>query len=147
MAQVEGTIQIQAARKAVWQRFADIAQWSEWNREVIHARWISGTPWEEGSTFTVEHYTLFGLKTATTYVVRMCVEERSAVYESARSIPVAMTSSVQLSDSLGGTRLEATHHYAGPLAGLVGVLRSRQQTVLGTAMQALKEIIEGPRRR
>lgn len=96
--------------------------------------------------FSIAHRTLLGATRETRYIVRMCVAERTAVYESASHFPLAMTSSVQLTDSLGGCRLDASHNYSGPLSPLMGLLKGRQQRLLGDAMRALKHHVEGPRR-
>ncbi|MEX1021213.1 MAG: SRPBCC family protein [Litorilinea sp.] len=146
MINIQEVLQIQTARASVWQRFADIGTWNEWNREVLDAWWVSGTPWTPGAIFVVEHFTLFKARKQTRYIVQMCVETRTAVYQSTASFPLSMTSSVQLTDSLGGCRLEATHHYAGPLAPLVWLLSGRQKSLLNQAMLALKARVEGPRR-
>lgn len=143
---IVATIQIHAARQAVWNHFAAIESWHEWNREVLACTWKTGKPWAEGATFAVEHHTLLGARRQTEYVVQMLVEGRSAIYSSTARFPVSMLSSVQLSDSLGGCRLEATHSYRGAALPLLWLLRTRQQAKLQQAMHALQAQVEGPRR-
>lgn len=147
MINIVDVVQIQAARSAVWRHFAEIETWNLWNREVISAAWEQGKPWEDGAIFAVEHFTLLKAKRKTRYVVQMHIHERSAVYESTAGFPLGMMSSVQLTDSLGGCRLEATHRYSGPAAPLVWLLRGRQQSLLHGAMLALKAQAEGPKPR
>jgi hypothetical protein len=38
----------------VWQVFADIDRWSQWNPVIGKSHWISGQPWIIGSTFFME---------------------------------------------------------------------------------------------
>lgn len=146
MIKIAETLQIQAARNAVWRQFAEIETWHEWNREVIRAEWVEGKPWSENAKFTVEHHTLFGTTKQTPYTVKMYVDGRSAVYESVASFPLTMVSSVQASDSLGGCRLEASHSYSGLASLLVWLLAARQKNLLRQAMLALKAEVEGPAR-
>jgi hypothetical protein len=137
-------VQIHAARPTVWQNFRAIESWPQWNQEVMHARWITGEPWSDGAIFHITHKTLFGLSKETSYIVRMCVPGRSAIYESTAHFPVSTLCSVQLSDSLGGCQLEARHNYSGPAAPLLYLLLGRQKAKLHQAMSALKAHIERP---
>jgi hypothetical protein len=139
---VTEAIQIQASRSAVWREFAAFKTWQIWNQEVISASWVKGKPWQDGASFSIEHRTLLGLTKQTSYTVRMCVEGRSAVYESCVRFPLTVVSTVQLSDSLGGCRLEASHSYGGPATLLLWVLLSRQRKLLRQAMRALKAHVE-----
>ena len=38
----------------VWQVFADINRWAEWNPVISRAEWISGSPWQLGSRFLMD---------------------------------------------------------------------------------------------
>jgi hypothetical protein len=38
----------------VWQVFADVDRWSQWNPVIGNSGWISGEPWKLGSKFFME---------------------------------------------------------------------------------------------
>ena len=54
-----------------------------------------------------------------------------------------IVNTASFSDDAGGCKLRAKHTYHGPMSLIVQLLRGRQQQLLETAMQELKEFVEG----
>ena len=142
--QIQSEIYIHAATGAVWQKFSQVNQWPRWNSQVQEVRWLDNQtikPWQEGARFAIRHQSILGA-TTTKAVVRMCVPANTVVWESS-TMGLQIVNSASFSDDAGGCKLRAKHTYHGPMSLVVQLLRGRQQQLLETAMQELKEFVEG----
>lgn len=145
MFQVQDEVYIQAAREAVWRKFANLQDWPRWNSEVLETEWISGEPWVEGARFALRHRSLLGV-TTTEALLRMVSPARAVVWESS-VMGMTVINSANFADDLGGCKLTAKHAYHGAGALVLRLFKARQQRILAQAMRELKSYVEGAPRR
>ncbi len=51
---VEQSITASCTPEQVWKAFEDLQQWPSWNHGVSEARWLEGSPWQQGSRFRLQ---------------------------------------------------------------------------------------------
>lgn len=131
----------------VWKDWLDLPAWQRWNPEVREAHWLSGTPWQVGSTFTLLRRTPYRLldriagANARRFTGRVLsvAEEQLLVWEltptTAAWFGPTLVESVRLSPAPGGTNVSVTltAHGLGPtLLGFLlgGPLHEQAQSTL-----------------
>jgi hypothetical protein len=54
MTRLDYAISARCRPEQVWQVFADLDRWKEWNPVITKSNWLSGEPWHLGSRFFME---------------------------------------------------------------------------------------------
>lgn len=122
------TILFRVAPGTVWKGWLNLPAWRDWDPEVRESAWLSGAPWQVGSTFTLLRRTPYRAldrvsgANARRFTGRVLsvAEEQLLVWEltptTAAWFGPTLVESVRLSPAPGGTNVSVTltAHGLGP---------------------------------
>lgn len=150
---------IRAAPGAVWHAWRDLTRWSEWQPETVEARWLSGPPWADGSTFELLRRGPWkmlrrlpgGSARRFTGRVLSTAEEQLLVWElepiAARSLGPTLVESVRLEPAPSGTTVTHTLTAHGLLPTLLGPfgLRRRLEAQAAGTLEGVQRLLRPSR--
>ena len=141
---IKAVVQINAPLQRVWNVFADIRHWKDWNPVCRECRFEAGNALVKGACISFELNPLI-LPMRIAPQVTHCAPGKKVVWEGSR-LGIHAAHEFDFNEKSGGVELVSTEVFSGPLlifARMIGV-PSRLHGLTIRLMEAIKKASESP---